>query len=92
MIIARIQAMATDTHKLLSEIRALPEVEKLRLIDALLTDIVTPDPEVDRIWADEARRRWQAYKEGRIETVSYEDLTNSYERESPIPHNRTTGS
>lgn len=84
--------MATDTDKLLSEIRALPDVERARLIDALLTEIETPDPEIDRIWAEEARRRWQAYKEGRLETVSYEDLKDSYKRESPIPHNRTTGS
>ncbi|UJS17141.1 MAG: addiction module protein [Candidatus Jettenia sp.] len=31
-----------------------------------------PDPDIDHIWAKEARKRWQAYKSGKLETVSYE--------------------
>ncbi|HTG91498.1 MAG TPA: hypothetical protein VL866_02830 [Pyrinomonadaceae bacterium] len=34
--------MATNTEKLLSEIRALPEEEKLRLLDEILTDLDRP--------------------------------------------------
>lgn len=64
----------------MSEIRQLPDAEKLRLLDAILTDLDTPDPEIDRIWADEARKRWAAYKAGRIPTVSYEDLMAKYNR------------
>jgi putative addiction module component (TIGR02574 family) len=66
--------MSTTADKLVSEIRALPDVEKLRLVDAILTDLDKPDPEIDRIWAEEARKRWAAYKAGRIPTVSYEDV------------------
>jgi putative addiction module component (TIGR02574 family) len=64
--------MSTTGDKLASEIRALPDVEKLRLVDAILTDL--DKPEIDRIWADEARKRWAAYKAGRIPIVSYEDV------------------
>jgi putative addiction module component len=56
--------MSTLADKLASEIRDLPDVEKLRLVDAILTDLDKPDPEIDRIWADEARKRWAAYKAG----------------------------
>jgi len=66
--------MSTTTDKLVSEIRALPDVEKLRLVDAILTDLDKPDPEIDRIWADEALKRWAAYEAGRIPTVPYEDV------------------
>ena len=62
--------MSTAADKLATEIRALPEVERLRLVDAILTDLDRPDPEIDRIWAEEARKRWAAYKEGRLPTVS----------------------
>ena len=72
--------MSTTVDKLVSEIRQLPDAEKLRLLDAILTDLDTPDPEIDRIWADEARKRWAAYKAGRIPTVSYEDLMAKYNR------------
>ena len=66
--------MSTIADRLVSEIRELPDVEKLRLVDAILTDLDKPDPEIDRIWAEEARKRWAAYKAGRISTVSYEEV------------------
>jgi len=72
--------MATQADKLASEIRALPEEEKLRLLDAILTDLDKPDPELDHIWATEARQRWLAYKAGRLATVSYEELMAKYNR------------
>ncbi len=72
--------MAIDAEKLVSEIRTLPDEEKLRLLDAILTDLDKPNPEIDRIWANEARQRWAAYKDGRLPTVSYEELMAKYNR------------
>ncbi|MCM3871503.1 MAG: addiction module protein [Pyrinomonadaceae bacterium] len=73
--------MATQADKLVSEIRALPEEEKLRLLDVILTDLDKPDPELDHVWATEARKRWLAYKAGRLSTVSYEELMAKYNRQ-----------
>ena len=70
--------MSTNAEKLASEIRELPDVEKLRLVDAILADLDKPDPEIDRVWAEEARKRWTAYKEGLIPTVSYEEVMAKY--------------
>jgi putative addiction module component (TIGR02574 family) len=72
--------MATDADKLVSEIRALPVEEKLRVLDAILTDLDKPDDEIDHIWAVEARKRWDSYKSGRLRTVSYEELMSKYNR------------
>ena len=72
--------MATNADKLVSEIRALPDEEKLRVLDAILTDLDKPDDEIDHIWAVEARKRWNAYKAGRLRTVSYEELMSKYSR------------
>jgi len=66
--------MKKTTEMLALEIHSLPDVEKMRLVDAILTDLDKPDPEIDRIWAEEARKRWAAYKAGRIPTVSYQDV------------------
>ena len=71
-------SMSTNADKLASEIRGLPDSEKLRLVDAILSDLNKPDPEIDRVWANEARKRWAAYKEGRIPTVSYEEVMSKY--------------
>ena len=62
--------MSTTSDELVSEIRALPDAEKLRLVEAILSDLHRPDPEIERIWADEAKKRWAAYKESRIPSVS----------------------
>jgi len=62
------------SDKLLSEIRALPDADKLRVVDAILGELHNLDPEIERVCAEEARERWAAYKEGRIGTTSYEDV------------------
>jgi putative addiction module component (TIGR02574 family) len=70
--------MSTSADKLISQIKDLPATEKLRLVDAILTELDKPDPEIDRIWAEEARQRWAAYKTGSIPTVSYEEVRAKY--------------
>jgi putative addiction module component (TIGR02574 family) len=72
--------MSTTADKLASEIQSLPDVEKLRLVESILADLDKPDAEIDRIWADEAGRRWTAYKEGKLTTVSYEELMSKYDQ------------
>lgn len=66
--------MSTTADALVEEIRALPDAEKLRLVDAILTDLAKPDPVIDAVWFEEARKRWAAYKAGRIPSVSYEEV------------------
>jgi putative addiction module component (TIGR02574 family) len=70
--------MSSTADKLEQEIKALPGIEKLRLVDSILADLDRPDPEIDRIWAEEARKRWDAYKAGRLQTVSYEEVMSKY--------------
>lgn len=72
--------MARAANDLLARIQSLPDIEKLRLVDEILTQLDKPDPELDRIWADEARKRWEAYKAGRIKTVSYKDVMMPHRR------------
>jgi putative addiction module component (TIGR02574 family) len=70
--------MAKSVDEITEEIRKLPDVEKLRLVDTILSDLDKPDPEIDRVWADEARKRWEAYKAGKVPTVSHESVMAKY--------------
>ena len=70
--------MSSTADKLEEEIKSLPDIDKLRLVDAILADLDRPDPQIDRIWAEEARKRWAAYKAGRVKTVSYEDVMSKH--------------
>lgn len=70
--------MSITTDQLVSEIRGLPDVDKIRVVDAILDDLHRPDSEIEGVWAEEANKRWAAYKEGAIDTVSYEDVIAKY--------------
>jgi putative addiction module component (TIGR02574 family) len=72
--------MAKTVDKLAAEIHDLPDVEKLRLVDTILADLDRPDPEIDRVWAEEARKRWAAYKAGRVPTVPYKTVMAKHRR------------
>jgi putative addiction module component (TIGR02574 family) len=66
--------MAKKIEKLAEKIHELSDIEKLRLVEVTLKELDKPDPEIDRVWAVEARKRWAAYKTGRVPTVSYESV------------------
>ena len=51
--------MGTHATDIAAQARSLTEQEKLALIDDLLAQLERPDPEVDRVWADEAKKRWR---------------------------------
>jgi len=70
--------MTKLAEKIASEINALSDIEKLKIVDAILTDLDKTDPEIDRIWAEESRKRWAAYKSGTIEVVSYDKVMEKY--------------
>ena len=72
--------MNTRAENLVSQIQALPDEEKLKVLDALLTELDKRDSEVDEIWATEAHERWNAYKNGEVPTVSYQELMTKYSR------------
>ena len=66
--------MVKKMEKLAEEIHELSDIEKLRLVDVILKDLDKPDPEIDRVWAAEARKRWSACRAGRVPAVSYKSV------------------
>jgi putative addiction module component (TIGR02574 family) len=70
--------MGTIRDELAAKIKSLPDIEKIELVDSILMQLDKPDPEIDRIWADEARKRWKAYKSGKLETVPYDKVMSKY--------------
>jgi putative addiction module component (TIGR02574 family) len=72
--------MSAATDELLAKIKQLSDEEQLRLVDAVLTNLGASEPQITRAWADEARKRWSAYKAGEIPTVSYEEVMAKHRR------------
>lgn len=55
----------------------LPPGERFILVEGLLKSLDVPDPELDRIWADEAEKRLKAYRDGRLSAVPIEEVFKS---------------
>ncbi len=70
--------MGTISKELSAKIKSLPDNEKIELVDSILMELAKPDPEIDRIWAEEAKKRWKTYKEGKVETLSYEQVMKKH--------------
>ena len=48
------------------------------LDDMILEKPDRPDPELDKIWSEEATKRWAAYKEGRLKAIPYDEVMARY--------------
>lgn len=72
--------MQTAAEEMADKAKTLPDSDKLALVDRLLAQLDRPDPEIDKVWAEEAQRRWKAYKAGRIASVPYEEVMAKYRR------------
>ena len=64
----------SSTINLISEALQLKPAEKFIVIEALIKSLDVPNPEIEKSWALEAEKRLQAYKEGKLETISFEDM------------------
>jgi len=62
---------------ILSQALKMRPADKFIILDGLLNSLDEPDKTIDEIWAMEAENRLIAYKEGNLQTVSYEDVFGS---------------
>ena len=65
-------------NKILKEALTLKPAEKAKLIDKLLSSLDKPDPEIDKLWAEEAENRINAYERGEIKAVALEKVLERY--------------
>jgi putative addiction module component (TIGR02574 family) len=65
--------MDTPKHILEQALKMRP-ADRFVIIEGLLNSLDNPDKAIDEIWAIEAEKRLEAYKEGNLKTVTYEEL------------------
>ena len=59
---------------LINKALKLKPAERFIIIEALIKSLDVPDPKIEKAWADEAESRLKAYKEGKLEAISFEDM------------------
>ncbi len=69
--------MATP-EEILREAITLRPIDQARLVDQLMACLDAPDPELDKLWAEEAESRLDAFRSGKIKSVSLESVLSKY--------------
>ena len=63
-----------STANVIEQALSLKASDRYLLLEMLHRSLDKPDPEIDRVWREEALRRVKAYDEGRLATVSMEEV------------------
>jgi putative addiction module component (TIGR02574 family) len=73
-VITNQRGVTMNTKELINSVLKLPPVERFALIDEIAHSLDRPDPELDRLWIEEAERRLAAYRSGQIMGIPAEDV------------------
>jgi putative addiction module component (TIGR02574 family) len=63
-----------STKELIAQAESLPLEERVYVVDSLLKTLNRPDPEIDRRWAEVAKRRLDELRSGREKPVPGEEV------------------
>ena len=70
---AKVKALSEQARKLTPE-------ERIELIEDLQRSLHPTDPEIDRLWAEEAKDRLAAYLRGEMEARTLDEIVRKYRR------------
>ena len=70
--------MSPRAESVLAEALKLSDDERIELAEHLVSSVgAERDGEIDKAWGDEAQRRLEAYKQGRVQAAPYEEVMRS---------------
>lgn len=74
--------MSANVEKILQEALSLPAEDRAEVLERLLATFQEPpDPELDKLWAQEAEDRIDAYNRGELGSVSAEEVFARVDRQ-----------
>ena len=68
----------TTTNQVFNEALTLMPSDRAELIDKLLVSLDKSDHEIEKHWAKEAEDRIDAYDQGKIKSISLEEVFKKY--------------
>ncbi len=52
--------------------------DRIRLVEAILSSLHQPDPEIEKAWVAESEARYAAYLRGEVEAIDWEIIRERY--------------
>ncbi|GMR07393.1 MAG: hypothetical protein BMS9Abin26_0396 [Gammaproteobacteria bacterium] len=68
----------SSTKEILKEALSLSPDEKAELVDELLVSLDSPEPDIEKVWAEEVEKRIDAIDQGKSKTISLEEVLQKY--------------
>jgi putative addiction module component (TIGR02574 family) len=62
------------SKQIANQILSLKASEKIHLVELILESLDKPDLDVQKIWAQESEKRFDAFKAGKLKSYSYEEV------------------
>lgn len=72
--------MIQRTDPIVQQLAAMPDSDRLLLVDYLLESLDVPDLEIERLWVAEAQSRWDAYQRGEMASVPADEVFAKYQK------------
>lgn len=66
------------TEEIIEQAIKLKPTERFDLVEKILHSLDHPNPEIDRIWQEEAEKRLAAYRAGKIKGIPAEDIFGEF--------------
>ena len=67
-----------NARSLLEAALQLPPTERFELVDELMHSLDRPDPEIDRLWTEDAERRLAARRAGLVQGIPAADVVGDF--------------
>jgi putative addiction module component (TIGR02574 family) len=71
--------MSIDTKQVLENALALPAIDRVAIVESLLTSLDHPDATIDGIWAEEAERRLAEFNAGRMKAIPADEAFQGFD-------------
>lgn len=67
-------------QKILKDALSLSPIERIQLVEVVLQSLSEPNPDIERLWENEAENRYKKYKDGNAVVKDVSDVLKKYGR------------
>lgn len=67
-----------DTNLIFKEALHLRPAKRLQLIEWLTKSLSKPDEKIEKIWAEESEKRYDALEQGKVQTIPLDEIIKRY--------------
>ena len=65
-----------DSKNIIQNALTLSPTERVFIIEALSQSLSEPDKNIEVFWKEEVEKRYNAYMQGKVKSISYEKVVN----------------